>query len=292
MSERYFSKFTKINYANTVAVNITNRSVVTEVVYDNPYLYYDYDAGEGIRPDQIADAYYEDQYLDWMVYLANKIVDPYYGWYMGDEQLNKFIARAYGSVDDQRLRVVHYENDWQVGQDIEQTTYEALPPEQKKYWEPKFNNGVLVGYKRVRENWRANTNRVVKYELDSAANAFSTDEILMIKISPSTTGRAQVAMTTGNTLVVQHVSGTYFPSNTNPLTANSVIEGRGGGSAVIDGALEVAVNIPEGEESYWRAVTVYDYEYERNDQNRSLRLIDNRYAKQMAKEFTKLMRET
>lgn len=292
MSERYFSKFNKIGYANSIAVNVTNRSVVTDSVIENPYLFYDYDAGEGIRADQIADAYYEDQYLDWMVYLANKIVDPYYGWYMGDEQLSKFIAKAYGPLDEQRLRVVFYENDWQNGQDIEESTFEALPLDQRKYWEPKFNNGLLVGYKRVRASWRANTNRVVKYELDSAANAFSSDELLTIKISPSTTGRAQVAMTSGNTLVIQHVSGQYFPSNTNPLTANSVIEGRNGGSAVIQDALEVAVNIPEGEESYWRAVTVYDHEYERNDQNRSLRLIDNRYAKQMSKEFTKLMRET
>lgn len=293
MSERYFSKFNRINYGNTVAVNVTNRAVVLESVFENPFLYYDYDIGESIRPDQIADAYYEDQYLDWMVYIGNRIVDPYYGWYMDNQQLNTYVEKTYGPVDEQQQRVKYYENAWQGADDITESAFNALSDGEKKYWEAKFNNGILVGYRRVRVDWRVSTNRLVKYELDSAANAFSSDEILNITIAPGVTGKAQVSMTTGNTIVVQHVSGQYLPSNTNPLTANSVVEGRGGGStATIVGALEIAVNIPQGEEQYWRAVTVYDAEVERNEKNREIKLVDNRYAKQMSKELTKLLRDT
>ena len=292
MTERYFSKFNRINYANTIAVNITNRSVVTDNAFNNPFIYYDYDINEGIRPDQIADAYYEDQYLDWMVYLGNRIVDPYYGWYMTNDQLNTYIEKAYGPVDEQRIRVSYYENAWQGADDIDESTYEALAAGERKYWEPRFNNGILLGYKRVEESWRASTNRVVKYELSSAANAFTNDELLTITVAPGVTGRAQVSMTTGNTIVVQHVSGQYLPSNTYPLTANSVIEGRSGAIATITDAAEIAVNIPPSEEQYWKPVTVYDAEVERNEANRALKLVDNRYAKQMSKELTKLMRET
>lgn len=292
MSERYFEKFNKINYANTIAVNVTNRAVVTDNAFENPFIYYDYDLDNQIRPDQIADAYYEDQYLDWMVYLGNRIIDPYYGWYLSEEQLSKYLASSYGPVDEQRLKVVYYENDWVASDDIDESTYQALTGSQKKYWEPRFNNGILIGYKRVEESWRASTNRLVKYELDSAANAFASDELLTITIATGVTGRAQVSMTTGNTIVVQHVSGSYLPSNTHPLTANSVVEGRGGATATISAAAEIGVNIPADEEQYWRAVTVYDYERERNEGNRSVKLVDNRYAKQMSKELTKLMRET
>lgn len=292
MSERYFEKFNKINYANTVAVNVTNRAVVTDSAFDNPFIYYDYDVSEQIRPDQIADAYYEDQYLDWMVYLGNRIIDPYYGWYLTDEQLNRYVSTAYGSADDQRVKVTYYENDWQGKDDIDESAYQALTGSQKKYWEQRFNNGVVVGYKRVEESWKAATNRLVRYELDSAANAFAYDELLTIAIAPGVTGRAQVSMTTGNTVIVRHVSGQYMPSNTHPLTANSVISGRAGSTATIADAADVVVNIPPEEEQYWRAVTVYDYERERNEGNRSIKLVDNRYAKQMSKELTKLMRET
>ena len=292
MTERYFEKFNKISYGNTVAVNVTNRSVILDSVFENPFIYYDYDASENIRPDQIADAYYEDQYLDWIVYLGNKIIDPYYGWYMDNQQLNDYVERAFGPVPDQQIRVAYYANWWRDQDDIDEVAYAALSPQEKKYWEPRFTNGILVSYKRTENDWRVSTNRLVKYELDSAANSFSTDEILSITIAPTVTGRAQVSMTEGNTVVVQHVSGQYLPSNSHPLTANSVIEGRNGGSATILSAGEIAVNIPPLEEKYWRPITVYDREVERNEANRSLKLVDNRYAKQMSKELTKLMRET
>ncbi len=55
MPERYFQKFQLINYANTVAVNITQRSVVLNSVYSNPSLYYLYNIKPHERPDTIAD---------------------------------------------------------------------------------------------------------------------------------------------------------------------------------------------------------------------------------------------
>ena len=112
MPERYFQKFQLINYANTIAVNITQRSVVLNSVYSNPSLYYLYNIKPHERPDTIADEYYQDQYMSWILYLTNKMVDPYYDWNLDQDTFDAFIIKKYGSYENASSKITYFRNNW------------------------------------------------------------------------------------------------------------------------------------------------------------------------------------
>mgnify|MGYP001600190963 CR=1 FL=1 len=88
--DKYFEKFPVISYANTAARDITRRTAILSSIYSNPTLYYPYQIEQFERPDNISDRYYNDQYMDWILYMTNKIVDLYYDWYMDDNTFNNF----------------------------------------------------------------------------------------------------------------------------------------------------------------------------------------------------------
>ena len=95
MAEEYFKKFPLVNYNNYAAINITERVVVTEESFRNPFIFYPYDLSEGQRPDQLADKYYNDQYLSWMLYMINQVEDPYYDWYLSEKDFQLFLCKKY-----------------------------------------------------------------------------------------------------------------------------------------------------------------------------------------------------
>ena len=97
-TETYFKNFNTIQYGNNSVVDITERVVVLNNVGKNPYVYYPLDITDGARSDQIADASYNDPYSSWVLYLSNDIVDPYYEWYLTQDQFNNFIITKYGSI--------------------------------------------------------------------------------------------------------------------------------------------------------------------------------------------------
>ena len=84
MSETYFAKFPIITYLDHQVRNVTERVSIITKARTASMVYYPYELGNELRPDQLAGAYYDDPDLDWMIYLVNDIVDPYYGWYIYD----------------------------------------------------------------------------------------------------------------------------------------------------------------------------------------------------------------
>ena len=168
MSEKYFEKFPIISYANTLTRDVTSRVVVVSSIYNNPSLYYPYDIQQYERADNIADRYYSDQYKDWILKLTNKVIDPYYDWYIDQDTFNAFIIKKYGSLARAQEKIKHYQNNWYANSDnISSITYEALPSNAKRFWEPVLVNGQNVitpnEYTRIREDWALNTNKVIQY---------------------------------------------------------------------------------------------------------------------------------
>ena len=91
MAEKYFEKFPIVTYANNQAIDITERVIFTDNTLKNPYVFYTYDINHYERPDQFAYRYYGDQYYSWLLYLSNNITDPYYDWYIREDELNSLI---------------------------------------------------------------------------------------------------------------------------------------------------------------------------------------------------------
>ena len=82
MADRYFDKFPLVYYSNNFVVDITRRVALLESVSTNPYAFYPYDIEDNERADQFCSRYYDDAYKSWVIYLGNKIADPYYEWYL------------------------------------------------------------------------------------------------------------------------------------------------------------------------------------------------------------------
>ena len=97
MVERYFQKFPVISYSNTQVVDITRKAVLLSKVSANPYVYYPYEIVEEERADQFSARYYEDSYQSWVLYITNNITDPYYEWYLSEQQLVELCDKKYGS---------------------------------------------------------------------------------------------------------------------------------------------------------------------------------------------------
>lgn len=127
----YFKYFptTKYNIDNTknqkTVRNIMLGLRIIESVKKNSAIYYIYTLKDGDRPDIVAEKYYKSVDYAWLVMLANNIVDPIYDWLLTQEQLDKFIAKKYGSLEYAKSNVKNYFDGDNFIVDVD--TYNSLP---------------------------------------------------------------------------------------------------------------------------------------------------------------------
>jgi len=284
MSERYFQKFPITNYSNTYVVDITKRATLLNKVYTNPFIFYPYEINDE-RADQLSHRYYDDAYQSWIIYFSNKIVDPYYEWHLNENEFNEFINSKYGSYELAYQKVKFYRNDWVGQENVSVNYYDNLLPDSKKYWEPVYGySNKTVSYKRVEQDWVVNTNQIVSYTVSANSN-FTKDEICKINLG-SKIGKGQILSSSNTAIFLQHMSGTYTG------TSSGYIYGTESGSNVAFTAVNsVADNISAEEEIYWKPVTYFDYENEKNEYNRTVRVIDNTYEQKISDDLKTLMNE-
>lgn len=297
--DRYFDKFPTISYKNNLVVDITKRVTLLEKVSRNPYIFYPYDIVSDERADQLSSRYYQDSYKSWMLYLSNKITDPYYEWYLTEKEFLEFIEKKYGSLYNSYQKTKFYRNAWESTENLDVSGYNALSFERRKYWEPNYQNNLpnVISYSRKQVDWAVSTNRIMSYEV--ANNNFIKDEIVNITLDNGQNfGKGQVLKTLEDQVYVYHVSGFYdvHEETTTYDQSNNITNGYmvGTESLVNTNVLSVntvLVNIPEDEIVYWKPITYYDYEYEKNEYNRSIRIIDKDQAETAVNNLTELLSE-
>ena len=290
--ERYFEKFSTINYANTVVKNITQRTTFVNSVYNDPLFYYPYDIAQFERPDNIAGRYYGDEYMSWLLYLSNKVIDPYYDWYLDQTTFQEFIVRKYGSLAKALTRTKYYRNNWYSVQDptISAGAYSILLPSHVKYYEPVPINGEIVNnpieYTRRKEDWAVNTNQIVSYAVANGSS-FETDEIVDVVFNANEKGTGQVTFANTTTTILQHMAGVV----TTGTIGSSYLYGRDSTTNTAFTAINSStLNIPADEASFWSPVTYYDYENELNDQNKSILVLKSEYSSTVSKQLKQLLR--
>lgn len=292
MPSRYFDKFPKIMYSNNEVVDITKRTALLNKVSINPYVFYPYEIDSYERPDQLSYRYYDDAYKSWILYLSNKIVDPYYEWYMHDNEFVDFLTKKYGSYYNAQTKILYYTNDWENSDDIDVSTYDALTVGMKNYWKPNLsNNGKIISYSRKQVDWKTNTNKIIEYTVNNSNN-FIMDEICYIHFNQFSTGKGQISSITDNKIYLQHVSGDFYISETISIISNSHITGsESNANTIILDVKSVANNIVEEEIVYWKPVTRFDYEMSKNEFNKTIRVIDSNFKQTMVENLTELMSE-
>lgn len=115
---KYFQNFPNINYALSVnkagrTTNVTIKDYfhllrVKDNIFKEDTMYYSYHVQNDERPEQISYSEYGDEKFYWTILQVNDITDYYTQWPLSDYELQKFIAKKYGSIDDQ-YATHHYE---------------------------------------------------------------------------------------------------------------------------------------------------------------------------------------
>lgn len=279
-TNRYFSNFPIINYNSQNAVNITERVIFLNNALSNPYVFYPYTISDNERPDQFANRYYNDPYKSWMVYLGNQIIDPYYGWYMNTDDFNNFITAKYGSTFLAQSKIKYYENNWYQSDNIAVNVYDALPYNLLQYWQPVYNyyNNIIT-YSRTQSNNIISTNSIRSYNVSNTS--FITDEVCNIFFDNNHTGQGQILSinTDENLIFLQHISGSTLSNSTVLITSNCYIYGNQSNvNTTFTTTTNVCDNLNLDEIVYWSPVTYYDYEYNLNESNKNINILDSSYA--------------
>jgi hypothetical protein len=313
--EKYFDKFPKIQYADNIVVDITKRATILDKVYNNPLAYYPYAISSEERADQLSFRYYEDQYQSWLIYFANKIVDPYYEWYLHEREFNEFIIKKYGSYFFPQQKIKHYKNNWLSEDSLTVSGYDALATNQKKYWQPVYGySNSVVNYKRKEIDWIINTNKIVSYDFvlgqedineTNDPNKFKKDEICNITFDGSSVpGKGQIVSVRQNpdvpfgflylksyTIFLQHVSGNFDGSDIMIEPFGHINGSESGVISDVSNPVVVVNNIEAEEEVYWRPVSYFEFETDKNDFNKTVQVIDNSLAQIASDNLKELMKE-
>lgn len=290
MSESFFKKFNKIYYNDYAVVDITQRTKFLDVIQKNPYLFYPYDLDDYERPDQIADRYYNDSYLSWMIFYSNNIIDPYYQWYLTNNDFNEFLVKKYGTIEKAASKVVHYTNNWfDDPEQISVTTFNELDYVSQRYYQQVYGiRNNVVAYERKKVDNIRNTNKIIKYTANGAN--FVRDEVVRIVFDINNSGRGQVVSSNSTVINVQHMMNTVLPNTEVVITGSSYIYGTESESNVaFTSANLLAENISNVEARFWAPVTYYDIENEINQKNKSIRVMDRSYAVQVSRELDALL---
>lgn len=95
----YFPLVPKLKYFNNVVTNLTARAVFVEAIKKYSTMYYPYVIRDRDTADSIAAKYYGSSSYDWLVYMANNIIDPYTEWPKPYLQFQDYIVKKYGSME-------------------------------------------------------------------------------------------------------------------------------------------------------------------------------------------------
>jgi hypothetical protein len=289
MTERYFTKFPRMNYQNTSCTDITKRVIFDSALKNKGSLFFDYTLKTNARPDLIAENYYEDPYLEWMIFLNNGIVDPYYDWYMSDYEFTGFINSKYGSIDNAERKIAYYQLNWHINDfEISVDYYEnSLPSYFKKYYTPIYSyNDKILSYKRKQDKIVTNTNKIVNFTYNiETGNTFAEGEILNIlsNSGANIVGQCEILFSNNSNIKVKNVSGNVAMGN--KIETLDTLH-----KANINGYEVDYENITEDEFVYWTPVSYYNIELDKNEKNKNISLIDNKYSLEISEELRNLLK--
>lgn len=272
---RYFDRFPVVDYDGKIVKNILARVDFTEQSKKEIYSNFQFTLEEGFeRPDLLSYNYYGSSQFDWMIYLTNNIVDPYYDYYKSTEDFKKYIDNKYGSTANARVIIKFYRNGWHTDERlITVAQFEALQADEtlnlRKYWKPKLTNiGAILGYERIKEDWVVSTNKIVLLSLAVSPSLF----VIGDRVSQTSTGAyatVDFIDIENKTLTVKHVSGTFVANTAEGISAVKLLK----------------QNISDAEASYWYAVNAYEEEQEVNEMKKNVTLLKSSYLAETEKQF-------
>ena len=106
----YFSQLPKTTFLNQVITNLTVGVKLSSLISDEVYDFLNYTVEEGEKPEHVAYNYYDDPALVWLIFLSNKILDPYFQWPLDTREFDQWIKKKYGSIAAAQATTIHCEH--------------------------------------------------------------------------------------------------------------------------------------------------------------------------------------
>lgn len=89
-----------------LVTNFLLRAKIDEVVKNNVGVYDEYDVVDGETPEILADRFYKNSTLHWIILHYNDIIDPRFDWPLSTNNLVRFVEGKYGDANG----IHHYED--------------------------------------------------------------------------------------------------------------------------------------------------------------------------------------
>lgn len=295
MSQKYFDNLPNIIYNNVLCKNIARRNRIIDDSRNSPYQFYPYEITHQMRSDVIAEYYYNDSQLDWLIYMSNEIVDPYYGWYLDDANFQSFIESKYGSFENAVKKIKEYRTNWATDDsEISVSFYEnTLANEWKKYYTPILGayGNTISSYKRKQEDITINTNRIIDLQIsaNNGTKTFSNSEIVDVRSTPTlTVATGQLIYANSTIARIQSVSGNTFANST---ALRFLIGESSQANVTINGSTIIRENVTEEEERFWSPVSYFQYEEELNEQKKYLKIVPGQTKDLLLQDFFSKLQE-
>jgi hypothetical protein len=293
--DRYFQKLPNLYYNNYLVKDISRRAKIVEEPRKSPFVFYPYEIKHQLRSDHIAEYYYNDSELDWLIYMSNEIIDPYYDWYLNDFQFESLLIQKYGSIEQAQKKIIFYRNNWAIDDTELSVSYynNTLTQSWKKYYSPNWGPGnKIVSYRRKQLDALTNTNRIIEYAIsaNNTANGFVAGELVDIKIpgQDATVGTGEVIIANSTIVRIKNVDGNTSANS----TFNKTIVGETTFANVTVSNSDVTFqNFTTDEGVFWNAVSYFDYETEINEQKKNIRLVGSGQHLLLVDQFQQRMSE-
>jgi len=141
-----YNKLAIINYQGYNVRDISKMLDVIPEAKSNAVAFDTYIVEDGETPETIAQDFYNDPYLNWLVLIVNDIVDPFYDWPLNQTELMSLVTRKYGAGNEQSVH--HYELNNIV---VPSTTTNAFPV--SNYMHEENINEEKRKIKILKEEW-------------------------------------------------------------------------------------------------------------------------------------------
>lgn len=277
----YFSFFPTLLYSNTAATNVIAKIKFDESVTKRLAVFYPFTLTGGQRAEQVAEMYYDDPALDWLVYLSNGITDPYHEWHKGSSEFDKYINVKYGSAANAANHTAFYRTDYMFDDRVlTPAAYDALSTIQKQYWSPIIGyNDQIINYERKVMDMITDTNKVIGI----IGTNFDFAEQDVIKQN-AVDSMGTVAFANSTYMVLKHVTGEWTSGAAVSHTISNTST-----SATVTSVSTISQPISNEEVPYWTAVSVYDVEMENNEAAKEIRLIGSQYVDVIERDMRDLL---
>lgn len=286
--QTYFSNFPIVQYGNNVIRDLTRAVKIDNSLRDKTLAFYPYDIGSGIRSDIISHTYYNDADLDWLIYLTNGIVDPYYGWFLNESQFQEYIKDKYSTIDYSQQKIVYWETNWLEDMDlnISVATYESFPIEIKKYWTPVTGvNNQIISYKRKQTDITVATNKIIKLTVGDTSEFNDGDLVQCVSLG-SVIGTAEItSIIDSENVLIQHTLDDWIVNKKLVLRSDASIE------TTISVIETVQETITDDERAYWKPVYAYDDEFAENETKQIILLMDSSYIYDATRSISNILKE-